>query len=215
MVHDRLRHRQRGLLPAGRYPADPRPRVYRRRPGRVLVRGQAQRELHAAAAGARCAGGRDRARAPALYAAAAHHPRPAPRRAGRSSAGSIRPTGGDDLGLYVLVAPHLGATGYDNVATVERYRSRRVLLAEQGPFGMALAAVDQHQARCVSARQRRLCRQQRRLAGFRAQRRDDLAIPHRRAGQCRADGRIAAPRACWRSASAAAPKRPRRWRYRA
>jgi glucoamylase len=50
------------------------------------------------------------------------------------------------LGLYVLVAPHLGATGYDNVATVERYRSRRVLMAEQGPFGMALAAKDRHQA---------------------------------------------------------------------
>jgi glucoamylase len=52
---------------------------------------------------------------------------------------------GGDLGLYVLVAPHLGATGYDNIATVERYRSRRVLMAEQGPFGLALAAVDQHQ----------------------------------------------------------------------
>jgi glucoamylase len=54
--------------------------------------------------------------------------------------------GNGELSLYVLVAPHLGATGYDNVATVERYRSRRVLWAEQGPFGMALAAVDGHQA---------------------------------------------------------------------
>ena len=54
--------------------------------------------------------------------------------------------GGDgELRLYVLVAPHLGATGYDNVATVERYRARCVLMAEQGPFGLALAAVDQHQ----------------------------------------------------------------------
>ena len=53
--------------------------------------------------------------------------------------------GEEELGLYVLVAPHLGATGYDNIATIERYRSRRVLWAEQGPFGMALAAVDQHQ----------------------------------------------------------------------
>src|SRR6476620_6041604 len=53
---------------------------------------------------------------------------------------------GGELGLYVLVAPHLGATGYDNVATIERYRSRRVLWAEQGPFGMALAAADGHQA---------------------------------------------------------------------
>ena len=54
--------------------------------------------------------------------------------------------GAGELGLYVLVAPHLGATGYDNIATVERYRGRRVLWAEQGPFGMALAAVDEHQA---------------------------------------------------------------------
>jgi len=54
--------------------------------------------------------------------------------------------GADELSLCVLVAPHLGATGYDNIARVERYQGRRVLLAEQGPFGMALAAVDQHQA---------------------------------------------------------------------
>jgi len=54
--------------------------------------------------------------------------------------------GEGELGLYVLVAPHLGATGYDNIATVERYQGRRVLLAEQGPFGMALAAADEHQA---------------------------------------------------------------------
>ena len=55
--------------------------------------------------------------------------------------------GGDaDLGLYVLVAPHLGATGFNNTASIARYRRRRVLLAEQGPFGMAVAAADEHQA---------------------------------------------------------------------
>src|SRR5436190_10960280 len=54
--------------------------------------------------------------------------------------------GEGELGLYALVAPHLGATGYDNFAVVERHQARRVLLAEQGPFGMALAAVDEHQA---------------------------------------------------------------------
>jgi glucoamylase len=53
--------------------------------------------------------------------------------------------GDGELGLYVIVAPHLGATGYDNIASVERYRNRRILWAEQGPFGMALAAADQHQ----------------------------------------------------------------------
>src|SRR5437588_4505751 len=54
--------------------------------------------------------------------------------------------GEGELGLYALVAPHLGATGYDNFAVVERHQARRVLLAEQGPFGMVLAAVDEHQA---------------------------------------------------------------------
>ncbi|HYU14122.1 MAG TPA: glycoside hydrolase family 15 protein, partial [Stellaceae bacterium] len=54
--------------------------------------------------------------------------------------------GEDELGLYVLLAPHLGATGYDNIAMVDRYGGRRVLWAEQGPFGMALAAADHYQA---------------------------------------------------------------------
>src|SRR5690349_3244838 len=54
--------------------------------------------------------------------------------------------GESELGLYALLAPHLGATGYDNVASVERYGGRRVLWAEQGPFGVALAAVDERQA---------------------------------------------------------------------
>jgi glucoamylase len=50
--------------------------------------------------------------------------------------------GDSDLRPYVLAAPHLGATGYNNSAAVGRYRGRRVLWADQGPFGMALAAVD-------------------------------------------------------------------------
>ena len=50
-----------------------------------------------------------------------------------------------DLGLHVIVAPHLGATGHDNIASVARYQGRRVLQAEQGPFGLALAAADQNQ----------------------------------------------------------------------
>src|SRR6267378_4032134 len=54
--------------------------------------------------------------------------------------------GDPELRLYVLLAPHLGATGNDNIATIERYGGRRVLWAEQGPFGMALAAADEHQA---------------------------------------------------------------------
>jgi glucoamylase len=51
--------------------------------------------------------------------------------------------GGDgELALYALLAPHIGATGYDNTAAVELYRGRRVLWAEQGPCGIALAAAD-------------------------------------------------------------------------
>ena len=52
-----------------------------------------------------------------------------------------------DEGLlpYALLAPHLGGTGAGNNAAVARYLGRKVLLAEQGPFGLALAAasVDQ------------------------------------------------------------------------
>jgi glucoamylase len=46
---------------------------------------------------------------------------------------------------YALLAPHLGGTGHDNVAEVGSYRGRRMLWAEQGPFGLALAAVDRNQ----------------------------------------------------------------------
>lgn len=49
-----------------------------------------------------------------------------------------------DPGLrpYVLLAPHLGGTGLGNRAWVDAHRGRRVLWAEQGPFGLALLAVD-------------------------------------------------------------------------
>jgi glucoamylase len=49
-----------------------------------------------------------------------------------------------DAGLrpYALLAPHLGGTGWDNLAWADRHRGRRVLWAEQGPFGLALAAAD-------------------------------------------------------------------------
>jgi glucoamylase len=84
-----------------------------------------------------------------------HHPRyqlrlritPDPRRDVLVIECRLDSTGGDGaLGLYVLVAPHLGATGFDNTALVGRCHGRTVLLAEQGPFGMALAAADEHQA---------------------------------------------------------------------
>jgi len=53
--------------------------------------------------------------------------------------------GDPKLRVYVLLASHLGATGYGNRAAIVRYRRRRTLWAEQGPFGAALAAVDEKQ----------------------------------------------------------------------
>jgi glucoamylase len=53
--------------------------------------------------------------------------------------------GDKSLRPYVLLAPHLGGSGHDNVAAVGRHYSRKVLWAEQGPFGLALATVDSSQ----------------------------------------------------------------------
>jgi len=50
--------------------------------------------------------------------------------------------GDQDLQPYVLLAPHLGGTGRHNQAEVGQFRNRRVLWANQGPFGLALAAAD-------------------------------------------------------------------------
>ncbi|MGA7802851.1 MAG: glycoside hydrolase family 15 protein [Gammaproteobacteria bacterium] len=60
----------------------------------------------------------------------------------------IKLEGDPDLRPYALLAPHLGGTGHDNHAAVAPYRGRRVLWAEQGPFGLALAAMDGHQRDC-------------------------------------------------------------------
>ncbi|MGC2201586.1 MAG: hypothetical protein WA633_15795 [Stellaceae bacterium] len=53
--------------------------------------------------------------------------------------------GDSKLRPYALLAPHLGASGYGNRAAVVLYRRRRTLWAEQGPFGAALASVDEKQ----------------------------------------------------------------------
>ena len=50
-----------------------------------------------------------------------------------------------DLRVYALLAPHLGATGKGNRATVAEHHGRTILWAEQGPFALALAAVDPKQ----------------------------------------------------------------------
>jgi glucoamylase len=57
----------------------------------------------------------------------------------------VRLEGEPGLRPYALLAPHLGGTGHNNQAEVHTYRGRRVLWAEQGPFGLALAAVEDSQ----------------------------------------------------------------------
>ncbi|MGE5151373.1 MAG: hypothetical protein ACM3II_14735, partial [Rhodospirillaceae bacterium] len=53
--------------------------------------------------------------------------------------------GESSLRPYALLAPHLGGSGDGNTATVYAERGHTVLAAEQGPFGLALAAVDDQQ----------------------------------------------------------------------
>jgi glucoamylase len=57
-------------------------------------------------------------------------------------------SGEDSLRPYALLAPHIGGTGHDNRVCVADHRGHRLLLGEQGPFALALAAVDpdQHDA---------------------------------------------------------------------
>lgn len=57
--------------------------------------------------------------------------------------------GDPQLRLYALLAPHLGATGHGNTAWIGSHRGRTILSAEQGPFGMALAAVGPEQEDAV------------------------------------------------------------------
>lgn len=57
----------------------------------------------------------------------------------------VRLEGDEDLRPYVLLAPHLGATGHGNRAASGHYCGRRVLWAAQGPFALALAAVGERQ----------------------------------------------------------------------
>jgi len=54
-------------------------------------------------------------------------------------------SGDAPLRPYALLAPHLGGTGTNNRAAVVMHSGRRVLWAEQGPFGLALAAATEEQ----------------------------------------------------------------------
>lgn len=46
------------------------------------------------------------------------------------------------LQLFLLAAPRIGESAEENLASAEDWEGRPVLWAEQGPFGLALAAVD-------------------------------------------------------------------------
>jgi glucoamylase len=50
--------------------------------------------------------------------------------------------GDAQLKPYVLLAPHLGGSGDNNLAAATVHRQRRVLWAEQGPFGLAFVVDD-------------------------------------------------------------------------
>ncbi len=54
-------------------------------------------------------------------------------------------SGDAELRPYALLSPHLGGTGRDNYAEVADHGGRRVLQAQQGPYALALAAVDEVQ----------------------------------------------------------------------
>jgi glucoamylase len=54
-------------------------------------------------------------------------------------------SGDESLRPYALLAPHLGGSGLNNTAAVANHRGHKLLWAEQGPFGLALAAVDTEQ----------------------------------------------------------------------
>jgi len=57
----------------------------------------------------------------------------------------VRLDGDSALKPYVLLAPYLGGSGHNNHAEVTEHRHQRVLWAEQGPFGLALAVADAQQ----------------------------------------------------------------------
>ena len=142
VVHHRRRHHQRGLLPAHRHSADPRPRLHRRRRCRLLGRGEA----HVAA------------RAWSSPPPASRRPRIVHRHERFELTLRVAPCEHRDV-LLIEVSLRgdatlnptrcsrrtSAATGNDNQAAVCAYRGRRVLWAAQGPFALALAAADAQQ----------------------------------------------------------------------
>jgi glucoamylase len=57
--------------------------------------------------------------------------------------------GDPTLRPYVLLAPHLGGTGWNNQARVAEYGGQRLLSAVQGPFALALVAMTREQCNAL------------------------------------------------------------------
>ncbi len=51
-------------------------------------------------------------------------------------------SGSESLRPYVLISPRLGSDAVNNLGEATKYNTRRVLWAEQGPFGLAMMASD-------------------------------------------------------------------------
>ncbi len=64
----------------------------------------------------------------------------------------VRLEGDPELKPFVLLAPHLGGSGRNNIAGVGQHYSRKLLWAEQGPYALALAAVDRSQRDAMGRR---------------------------------------------------------------
>jgi glucoamylase len=61
----------------------------------------------------------------------------------------VQLSGDPTLRPYVLLAPHLGGTGANNLAQVLEFRGRRALGAWQGPYALALLAVTPEQTEAL------------------------------------------------------------------
>ena len=162
VVHHRRRHRQRGLLPARRPAADPRPRVHRWRRLGVLGRGEKAVAARARARRARRTRGAHRAPPPALRSHAARHALRAPRCAAHRGGARRR------FGVAPARAPRAAPRRHRS----EQPRGRRAASRSEAPVGGAGSLRPRARggrppaARRVGPGERGLRGRERRLAGL-------------------------------------------------
>ena len=190
VVHDGVRHRQRGVLPAGGPAPDSRPWLYRCRRQGLLGRGQADAELSHRVA--RCRGSRDRChpqprevRAPFAY-------RPGPE--ARSSIDRHRARRRRGIAPLCLARASPGRLGIRQPRRSRCAPRPKSPVGRTGPVWRSAGREQWRTARCVGRNQRLLCRRLGRLAGLRAKRRANLALRHRGSRQRRAGRRVAQSR---------------------